>query len=70
VFIHGDLQVVHVLDDGGEASGVGDWSEGGKGDATYDLATLTLAHRRRFDVIAGRGGTSRIDDSRVLVGEL
>src|SRR6266511_1324127 len=43
VFIHGDLQIVHVLDDGDGASGVGDWSEGGQGDAMYDLATLTLA---------------------------
>jgi hypothetical protein len=43
VFIHGDLQIVHVLDDGDEASGVGDWSEGGQRDAMYDLATLTLA---------------------------
>ena len=43
VFIHGDLQIVHVLDDGDEASGVGDWSEGGQGDAMYDLATLMLA---------------------------
>jgi len=43
VFIRGDLQIVHVLDGGDEASGVGDWSEGGHGDAMYDLATLTLA---------------------------
>src|SRR5438270_12816801 len=26
------------------AQEVGDWSEGGQGDAMYDLATLTLAH--------------------------
>jgi hypothetical protein len=26
VFIRGDLQIVHVLDGGDEASGVGDWS--------------------------------------------
>jgi aminoglycoside phosphotransferase (APT) family kinase protein len=59
VFIHGDLQVVHVLDDGGEASGVGDWSEGGKGDAMYDLATLTLAHRRRSSMSWRAAGAHR-----------
>ena len=30
VFIHGDLLIVHVLDDGDEASGVGDSSEGAR----------------------------------------
>jgi Ser/Thr protein kinase RdoA (MazF antagonist) len=43
VFIHGDLQIVHVFVDGDEVSGVVDWSEGGQGNAMYDLATLTLA---------------------------
>jgi Phosphotransferase enzyme family len=62
VFIHGDLQIVHVLDDGDEASGVGDWSEGGQGDAMYDLATLTLAHEEHLDdVMAGYGGHIEID---------
>ena len=62
VFIHGDLQIVHVLDDGDEASGVGDWSEGGRGDAMYDLATLTLAHGEHLDdVMAGYGGHIEID---------
>jgi aminoglycoside phosphotransferase len=57
VFIHGDLQIVHVFVDGDEVSGVVDWSEGGQGDAMYDLATLTLAHEERLDdVIAGYGG--------------
>ena len=31
VFIHGDLQIVHVFVDGDEVSGVVDWSEGGSG---------------------------------------
>jgi len=62
VFIHGDLQIVHVLDDGDEASGVGDWSEGGQGDAMYNLATLTLAHEEHLDdVMAGYGGHIEID---------
>jgi aminoglycoside phosphotransferase (APT) family kinase protein len=62
VFIHGDLQIVHVLDDGDEASGVGDWSEGGQGDAMYDLATLTRAHEEHLDdVIAGYGDDIEID---------
>ena len=35
-----------------------DWSEAGRGDATYDLAVLTLGHEDRLDdVLAGyRGG--------------
>jgi aminoglycoside phosphotransferase (APT) family kinase protein len=62
VFIHGDLQIVHVLDDGDEASGVGDWSEGGQGDAMYDLATLTLTHEEHlYDVMARYGGHIEID---------
>ena len=57
VFIHGDLQLVHVFVDGDEVSGVVDWSEGGRGDAMYDLATLTLAHEEHLDaVIEGYGG--------------
>jgi len=59
VFIHGDLQIVHVLDDGDEASGVGDWSEGGQGDAMYDLATLTLAHEEHLYDVMATGATSR-----------
>ena len=60
VFIHGDLQIVHVFVDGDEVSGVVDWSEGGRGDAMYDLATLTLAHEEHLDdVIEGYGGERR-----------
>ena len=62
VFIHGDLQIVHVFVDGDEVSGVVDWSEGGQGDAMYDLATLTLAHEEHLDdVVAGYGGDIEID---------
>jgi aminoglycoside phosphotransferase (APT) family kinase protein len=62
VFIHGDLQIVHVFVDGDEVSGVVDWSEGGHGDAMYDLATLTRAHEEHLDdVVAGYGGNVEID---------
>jgi aminoglycoside phosphotransferase (APT) family kinase protein len=57
VFVHGDLQIVHVFVDGDAVTGVLDWSESGQGDAMYDLATLTLAHEERLDdVLAGYGG--------------
>ena len=62
MFIHGDLQIVHVFVDGDEVSGVVDWSEGGQGDAMYDLATLTLAHEEHLDdVVAGYGGDVEIE---------
>ena len=62
VFTHGDLQIVHVFVDSDEVSGVVDWSEGGQGDAMYDLATLTLAHEEHLDdVIAGYGGDVEMD---------
>ena len=62
VFIHGDLQIVHVFVDGDEVSGIVDWSEGGQGDAMYDLATLTLAHEEHLDdVVAGYGGDVELD---------
>jgi aminoglycoside phosphotransferase (APT) family kinase protein len=56
VFVHGDLQVDHVFVDGDEVTGVLDWSEGARGDAFFDLATLTLGHPEHLgDVIAGYG---------------
>src|SRR4051795_6403728 len=56
VFIHGDLQVDHVFVAGDEVTGIIDWSEGGQGDALFDLAVLTLGHREHLgDVIAGYG---------------
>jgi hypothetical protein len=54
VFTHGDLQITHVFVDGDEITGIIDWSEAGRGDALFGLATLTLGrgaprrHRRRL----------------------
>jgi aminoglycoside phosphotransferase (APT) family kinase protein len=62
VFIHGDLQIAHVFVEGEDVSGVVDWSEGGAGDAMYDLATLTLAHQEHLeDVVLGYAGDTEID---------
>ncbi len=56
VFIHGDRQVDHVFVAGDEVTGFIDWSEGARGDALFDLATLTLGHPEHLgDVIAGYG---------------
>jgi aminoglycoside phosphotransferase (APT) family kinase protein len=56
VFIHGDLQVDHVFVAGDEIAGVLDWSEASRGDAAFDLATLTLGHPEHLgDVVAGYG---------------
>jgi aminoglycoside phosphotransferase (APT) family kinase protein len=56
VFTHGDLQVDHVFVDRDEITGVIDWSEASRGDALYDLATLTLGHEEHLaDVVAGYG---------------
>ena len=56
VFIHGDLQAGHVFVDGDEVTGVVDWSEASRGDALFDLATLTLGHNEHLgDVAAGYG---------------
>ncbi|MEU3711157.1 phosphotransferase family protein [Streptomyces catenulae] len=55
-FTHGDLQIAHVFVDGDEVTGIIDWSEAGRGDALYDLATFTLGHEERLDdVLAGYG---------------
>ncbi len=62
VFMHGDLQVAHVFVDGDEITGVVDWSEAGRGDAMYDLASLTLGHPEHLrDVVAGYGGAVDLD---------
>ena len=56
VFTHGDLQVDHVFVAGDEVTGVVDWSEAARGDAAFDLATLTLGNQERLgDVVAGYG---------------
>jgi aminoglycoside phosphotransferase (APT) family kinase protein len=55
-FVHGDLQLEHVFVAGGEVTGVIDWSEASRGDALFDLASLTLAHEEHLDdVLAGYG---------------
>ncbi|NMO49777.1 phosphotransferase [Actinoplanes sp. TBRC 11911] len=55
-FTHGDLQITHVFTDGDRVTGVLDWSEAGRGDPMFDLATLTLGHEERLaDVLAGYG---------------
>ncbi|GAA2096772.1 phosphotransferase [Kitasatospora saccharophila] len=55
-FTHGDLQIAHVFVDGDRVTGVIDWSEAGRGDALYDLATFTLGHEEHLDdVLAGYG---------------
>ncbi|MGC4773645.1 phosphotransferase family protein [Micromonospora sp. DT44] len=62
VFTHGDLQVDHVFVDGDEVTGVLDWSEASRGDALFDLATLTLGHEERLgDVVAGYGADVDLD---------
>ncbi|MFI2608365.1 phosphotransferase family protein [Kitasatospora sp. NPDC018619] len=56
-FTHGDLQIAHVFLDGEEVTGIIDWSEAGRGDPLYDLATFTLGHEEHLaDVAAGYGG--------------
>ncbi|MFF5637040.1 phosphotransferase family protein [Streptomyces sp. NPDC012825] len=55
-FTHGDLQIAHVFVEDDEVTGVIDWSEAGRGDALYDLATFTLGHEEHLDdVLAGYG---------------
>jgi aminoglycoside phosphotransferase (APT) family kinase protein len=62
VFTHGDLQVTHVFVDGDHVTGVVDWSEAGRGDALFDLASLTLGHEEHLgDVIAGYGTDVDVD---------
>ncbi|MGW1439512.1 phosphotransferase family protein [Streptomyces griseus] len=61
-FTHGDLQIAHVFLDGDEVTGVIDWSEAGRGDALYDLATFTLGHEEHLDdVLAGYGAAVDLD---------
>ncbi|MBM4830790.1 phosphotransferase family protein [Streptomyces althioticus] len=61
-FTHGDLQVAHVFVEGDEVTGIIDWSEAGRGDALYDLATFTLGHEEHLhDVVAGYGTDVDLD---------
>ncbi|WP_330175237.1 phosphotransferase [Streptomyces sp. NBC_01498] len=57
VFTHGDLQIDHVFVDGDEVTGIIDWSEAGRGDALFDLATVTLGHEDRLDALLAGYGT-------------
>jgi aminoglycoside phosphotransferase (APT) family kinase protein len=62
VFAHGDLQITHVFVDGDEVTGVIDWSEASRGDALFDLATLTLGHEECLDdLLAGYGSDVDVD---------
>jgi aminoglycoside phosphotransferase (APT) family kinase protein len=56
-FIHGDLQITHVfVGEDDDVTGIIDWSEASRGDALFDLATLTLAHEENLDdLLAGYG---------------
>ncbi|MFC5646371.1 phosphotransferase family protein [Kitasatospora cinereorecta] len=61
-FTHGDLQIAHVFLDGDEVTGIIDWSEAGRGDALYDLATFTLGHEEHLDdVLTGYGTDIDLD---------
>ncbi|MGW3329161.1 phosphotransferase [Streptomyces rubiginosohelvolus] len=61
-FTHGDLQIAHVFVDGDEVTGIIDWSEAGRGDALYDLATFTLGHEEHLDdVLAGYGSDADVE---------
>ncbi|WP_372346098.1 phosphotransferase family protein [Streptomyces sp. KL116D] len=62
VFTHGDLQIAHVFVDGDEVTGIIDWSEAGRGDALFNLATLTLGHEEHLDdLLAGYGAAVDLD---------
>ncbi|MCG5471664.1 phosphotransferase [Micromonospora sp. LAH09] len=61
-FTHGDLQISHVFVDGDQVTGVLDWSEAGRGDGLYDLASLTLGHEEHLgDVLVGYGAEVDLD---------
>ncbi|MEU2945100.1 phosphotransferase [Nocardiopsis alba] len=61
-FTHGDLQITHVFLEDDEVTGVIDWSEAGRGDALYDVATFTLGHEERLDdLLAGYGTDVDLD---------
>ncbi|MFJ5926971.1 phosphotransferase [Kitasatospora sp. NPDC092948] len=61
-FTHGDLQIAHIFLDGDHVTGIIDWSEAGRGDPLYDLATFTLGHTDRLDdLLAGYGADIDLD---------
>lgn len=56
VFIHGDLQTLHVFVEDDDVVGIIDWSEASCGDAMFDLAIVTLGQEDRLDdLLAGYG---------------
>ena len=62
MFTHGDLQVSHVFVDGDGITGVIYWTEAARGDALFDLATLTLGHGEHLgDIVAGYGTDVDLD---------
>ncbi|MFF3530236.1 phosphotransferase family protein [Streptomyces rubiginosohelvolus] len=66
-FTHGDLQIAHVFVEDDQVTGIIDWSEAGRGDALYDLATFTLGHEEHLDdVLAGYGGDIDLEVIRGL----
>ncbi|MFJ1758189.1 phosphotransferase [Kitasatospora sp. NPDC088134] len=61
-FTHGDLQIAHIFLDGDRVTGIIDWSEAGRGDPLYDLATFTLGHEDHLDdLLAGYGPGVDVD---------
>ena len=66
MFIHGDLQIVHVFVDGDELSGVVDWSEGAvrKLGHSQDARSVRLATDLYFarlpdeELLRGVGGVN------------
>ena len=47
--------------DSARVTGIIDWSEASRGDALYDLATLTLGHEDRLDDLLAGYGTRGVD---------
>jgi aminoglycoside phosphotransferase (APT) family kinase protein len=65
VFTHGDLQIAHVFIVDDRVSGVIDWSEASRGDATFDLASLTLGYEDHLrDLLIGYGTDVDLDAIR------
>ncbi|WP_210418197.1 phosphotransferase family protein [Ruania zhangjianzhongii] len=55
-FIHGDLQIAHVFVEHDEVVGIIDWSGASRGDAMFDVATVTLGHEEHLDdLLVGYG---------------
>jgi len=60
VFIHGDLHLEHLFVEDDAVTGIIDWSNACQGDATYDIASLTLGNEDHLDaLVAGYGELDR-----------